>query len=122
AAAVAEAAGSATLIGPPERYGHLGIPVLPDLRPGSGPLGGILTALTASPAEWNLVAACDLPALDAAFLKELVAAAGESSADCLMPAGPSGRPEPLCAAYRSSCRQTIAAALDREILKITDAL
>src|SRR2546430_16784821 len=73
AAAVAEAAGSATLIGPPERYGHLGIPVLPDLRPGSGPLGGILTALTASPAEWDLGAACDLSALDAAVLKELVA-------------------------------------------------
>src|SRR5258706_11480273 len=94
AAAVAEAAGSATLIGPPERYGSLGYPVIPDSRPGLGPLGGIHTALAASHALWNLIAACDLPAISGAFLKELIAAAEASGADCLIPAGPSGRPEP----------------------------
>jgi molybdopterin-guanine dinucleotide biosynthesis protein A len=122
AAAVAEAAGSATLIGPPERYGSLGYPVIPDSRPGLGPLGGIHTALAASHALWNLIAACDLPAISAAFLKELIAAAEASGADCLIPAGPSGRPEPLCAAYHSDCRDAIGAALDRDLRKITDGL
>ena len=122
AAAVAEAAGSATLIGPPERYRSLGFPVIADGRPGLGPLGGIHTALTASPAAWNLIAACDLPEISAAFLQDLMSAAEASGADCLIPAGPSGRPEPLCAAYHSRCRDAIGAALDRNIRKVTDGL
>ena len=61
AAAVAEAAGSVTLIGPPGRYSSLDFPIIADWRPGLGPLGGIHTALTHSPAVWNLIAACDLP-------------------------------------------------------------
>jgi molybdenum cofactor guanylyltransferase len=122
AAAVAEAAGSTTLIGPPDRYSSLGFPVIADARPGLGPLGGIHTALTATPAAWNLIAACDLPAISPAFLKELMSEAEASGADCLIPAGPSGRPEPLCAAYHSRCRESIGAALDRNIRKVTDGL
>jgi molybdopterin-guanine dinucleotide biosynthesis protein A len=122
AAAVAEAAGSATLIGPPARYASLGFPVIADSRAGLGPLGGIHTALTASPAVWNLIAACDLPNISAVFLEELLAAAEASGADCLIPAGPSGHLEPLCAAYRSRCREAIGEAIERNIRKVTDAL
>jgi molybdopterin-guanine dinucleotide biosynthesis protein A len=122
AAAVAEAAGSATLIGPPDRYRDLGFPVVPDGRPGLGPLTGIHTALCESPAAWNLIAACDLPAISGAFLKMLKAAAEASAADCLIPAGPSGQLEPLCAAYHSRCRDTIGKALDRRVRKVTDGI
>jgi len=122
AAAVAEAAGSATLIGPPERYASLGLPVIPDSRPGLGPLGGIHTALTGSAAAWNLIAACDLPEIRGAFLNELMDAAEESGADCLIPTGPSGQPEPLCAAYHSRCREAIGAALEHKVRKVTDGL
>ena len=119
--AVAEAAGSAALVGPPDRYRALGFPVIADSRPGSGPLGGIFTALSASPASWNLIAACDLPEIGAGFLKQLMAAAEECGGDCLMPFGPSG-PEPLCAAYHARCREAIGAALDRNVRKVTDGL
>jgi molybdopterin-guanine dinucleotide biosynthesis protein A len=122
AAAVAAAAGSATLVGPPGRYRDLGFPVIADSRPGSGPLGGIFTALSGSPASWNLIAACDLPEIDGGFLKQLVAEAEQCGADCLIPSGPSGRPEPLCAAYHSRCREAIGAALDRNVRKVTDGL
>jgi len=122
ASAVAEAAGSVTLVGPSTRYRDLPFPVIPDDHPGLGPLGGIHTALCASPAVWNLIAACDLPAISGAFLKALTAAAENSASDCLIPTGPSGRPEPLCAAYHSRCREAIGAALARNIRKVTDGL
>jgi molybdopterin-guanine dinucleotide biosynthesis protein A len=122
ASAVAEAAGSVTLVGAPERYANLGFPMLADSRARAGPLAGIHTALCASPAHWNLIVACDMPGITAPFLRSLMAAAQSSEADCLLPAGPSGLPEPLCAAYRSRCLSVIGAALDRNVRKITDAL
>ena len=123
ASAVAEAAGSVTLVGAPERYGTLGFPMLADDRSGAGPLAGIHTALATSPADWNLIVACDMPGISAAFLRSLMAAAQSSrEIDCLLPAGPSGLPEPLCAAYHSRCLDVIGEALDRNVRKITDGL
>jgi molybdopterin-guanine dinucleotide biosynthesis protein A len=122
ASAVAEAAGSVTLVGAPERYETLGFRMLADQRTGAGPLAGIYTALAASPAAWNLIVACDMPGISAPFLRSLMAAAQSSDADCLLPAGPSGLPEPLCAAYHSRCLEAIGAALDRNVRKITDGL
>lgn len=108
ATAVAQAAGSATLVGAPEIHGHLGFPVLADLYPGQGPLGGILTALHHTMAEWNLVTACDMPALTPSLLAALLDAAERLDADALVPAGPSGHPEPLCAVYHRRARQPLA--------------
>ena len=122
AAAVAEAAGSAILIGAPERYEGMGFARLADNRLGLGPLAGIQTALDATRATWNLIVACDMPALSGGFLRSLIEAAEGSQADCLIPIGPSGRLEPLCAAYHSVCRHAIRQALDRGVRKVTDGL
>jgi molybdopterin-guanine dinucleotide biosynthesis protein A len=122
AAAVAAAAGSATLIGDPQKYGHLGYKVLPDRTPGAGPLGGIETALSHTAADWNLVLACDMPAASAGFLRELLAGAENAGADALLPAGPSGRPEPLSAVYHRRCAPALRRALGAQIRKVTAAL
>jgi len=122
AAAVAEVAGSVVLVGDPARYGALGYPVVPDESPGEGPLGGILTALRHTRAELNLVTACDMPALSAAFLGDLLGAAESNGAAATLPAGPSGRLEPLCAVYRREALDHIEAAFARGIRKVTAAL
>lgn len=122
AEAVSAAAGSVTLVGAPERYAGLGLRVLADTRPQAGPLAGIHTALSASPAAWNLIVACDMPGISASFLSALLAAAEASAADCLLPAGPSGLPEPLCAVYHARCLDSIEAALDRGVRKVTEGL
>jgi len=122
AAVVAEAAGLVTLVGAPERYASLGLRVVPDSRPGCGPLAGIHAALTDSRADWNLIAACDMPLIAAPFLRSLLDAAESCEADCLIPRGPSGHPEPLCAVYHSRCRTAIGEALDRGVRKVTDGL
>ena len=122
ACAVAEAAGSVTLVGAPERYQGLGFPILPDSRPGAGPLAGIHTALAASSADWNLIAACDMPLVSAPFFKLLLAAAESSGAHCLIPSGPSGLPEPLCAVYHRRALAGLQAHFARGTRKVTVAL
>jgi molybdopterin-guanine dinucleotide biosynthesis protein A len=122
AATVAAAAGSATLIGNPQKYGHLGYPVLADRRSGAGPAGGIESALSYTAADWNLVLACDMPAISAEFLRGLLDAAERLNADALVPAGPSGRLEPLSAVYHRRCLAALRRALDQGVRKVTDAL
>jgi molybdopterin-guanine dinucleotide biosynthesis protein A len=106
---VAAAAGSAVLVGGPHPYAALGFPAIPDLYPGEGPLGGILTALAHTRADLNLLTACDMPGLTGSFLCGLLDAAERCGADVLLPVGPDGRLEPLCGVYRKSAWQ----ALDR---------
>jgi molybdopterin-guanine dinucleotide biosynthesis protein A len=115
ASQVAEAAGSATLVG----NTALGIA---DLYPGEGPLGGILTALEHSRSEWNLIVACDMPRVEAAFLRGLLDAARESGADALLPCGPSGLVEPLCAVYRGRALESLRPRFDAGTRKVTAGL
>ena len=122
ASLVARAAGSAALVGSPDLYARLGFPVLADLYPGQGPLGGVLTALAASPADLNLVVACDMPSLTVRFLEGLLAAAEHSRADCLVPLSRGGRAEPLCAVYRASARPRLERLFLSGARAITGAL
>jgi molybdopterin-guanine dinucleotide biosynthesis protein A len=122
ARAVAEATGSAVLVGSPQLAQALGYQAIPDLYPGEGPLGGILTALAHSRASWNLVTACDMPELTAGFLTSLLDAAEAAGADVLLPEGPGGRPEPLCAVYHAGAREGMEAAFRAGERKVTRAL
>ena len=122
AAEVARAAGSATLIGDPEKYGFLGYPVIRDYFTGCGPLAGIHAALAASRADWNLVVACDMPDVTAGFLVYLLESAERLDCDCMLPAGPAGLAEPLCAVYSGRSRETIQRALESGVRKVLDGL
>ena len=115
AAAVARAAGNATLVG------HAELPAIPDRYPGEGPLGGILTALHHTLADWNLIVACDMPQVSAAFLGELLARAMQSPADVLLPCGPDGLPQPLCAVYRRRALDALEGHFARGVRQVTAA-
>lgn len=116
------AAGSATLVGPPDLFDSLGFTVKPDIRPGAGPLAGIETALTGSQAEWNLIVACDMPGLHAALLEEAIARARRSAARCVIPQSAAGKLEPLCAVWHRSCLHPVRRALDSGQNAIHDLL
>jgi molybdenum cofactor guanylyltransferase len=122
AAAVAESAGNVTLIGSPQLYSGVGYPVISDLFPGEGPLGGILTALRHSNAEWNLIVACDMPEIDAGLLIRLLDAARQFEADALLPVTSEGPPQPLCAVYRRTSLAPLETAFSTGIRKVTTAL
>jgi molybdenum cofactor guanylyltransferase len=120
--AVARAAGGVALIGDPAKYADLGYPVHADIFSGCGPLAGIHAALRATHADWNLVLACDMPEVEAGFLCDLLGRAQAADPDCLLPAGESGRPEPLCAVYHRRALPAIEQALESGIRKVLDGL
>lgn len=119
---VREAAGAVTLVGSRERYARFGIPVVEDRLPGCGPLAGIEAALSATQAEWNLIVACDMPALTREFLNVLLDRAERSQAACLVPASPDGRPQPLCSVWHRGCAEPVREALDGGARRISDVL
>ena len=102
-----------------ELYDGLGVPIWTDLRPGSGPLGAIHTALVNATTAVTLIIAGDMPFLTAGFLRYL----GESGrdVDVAIPCTPEGC-QPLCAAYNQTCINTVKRHLDAGILKVTDLL
>ena len=95
----------------PLRYSFLGLPVIPDLFPGHGPLAGIHAALRHSPRPWMLAIACDLPDVSVAFLQRLVASS--AGFDGVIPATSDGSLHPVCALYHRNCLPHIERSLSR---------
>jgi molybdopterin-guanine dinucleotide biosynthesis protein A len=89
--------------------------VVADRRPGSGTLGGLLTAVLEAPAPVVCVA-WDMPFVAAGLIREL--ARGLADADVCIPASGGRRGvEPLCAGYGPATGPAMAAALDRGDLR-----
>jgi molybdopterin-guanine dinucleotide biosynthesis protein A len=82
-------------------------------------LGGLHAALSATSAEWNVLVACDMPAVTSQLLEELLAAAEASGADALVPETAGGL-EPLCAVYHARLLPAVEAAIHSNILKMHD--
>jgi len=110
-----------TVVATPGRYETLGVNLLAERWPGEGPLGGIVSALSAARAEWNLILGCDLPYLTREWLAWLAARALESPAQAVVPESRRGL-EPLAAIYRAGCAAALAAVFERGVRSITDAL
>lgn len=80
------------------------LPVVPDIYPQWGALGGLHAALGASSRAWAIVVACDLPFVTAELFLHL--ANMRLDHDAVVPVQEDGRPQPLAALYRvEPCRQ-----------------
>jgi molybdopterin-guanine dinucleotide biosynthesis protein A len=95
--------------------------VVPDARPGCGPLGGIVAALAHSELEWNLFLPVDVPLLPVEFLRKLAERCLASAAVAVLPRV-EGRVEPLCAAYSGRALREMKKCLDAGRFKVTDAM
>ncbi len=114
------------IVGPPGKYLEFGVETVMDQWPGEGPLGGIITALQDAakrPGEfvWNLMLSCDMPFLTQDWLQFLANRAAKSKAQVVIPHSASG-PEPLCACWRTDALETLHAAFNRGIRKVTDGI
>ncbi len=85
-----------------EDYAALGCPVLFDLEPGLGPVGGIERALHAAAFPQVLMLAVDLPRMTPEFLRRLASACDETTG--VVPTL-EGDLEPLAAIYPVCCHE-----------------
>ena len=108
------------VIGEPRRYGHIWPDVLPDEIPGLGPLGGMVTAMSAARHDRLLVLAVDVPGVNAKLLERLTREMPEN-ADALVPRH-EGSLEPLVAAYHRRCAGAFMDHITRSQLSMHGAL
>ena len=85
-------------------------PVVEDIFPACGPLGGIHAALRASDKELNAILAVDLPFVSFALLQFLITRARNSKATATL-ARADGFWQPLCAVYRRDFAEAAESAL-----------
>jgi len=110
-----------TLVGSPDQRVSLGIPILTDLFPDRGPLGGIYTGLEQSSCDWNVFLACDMPFVECSFVRLLRERALVSEADAVLPKTAQSF-EPLCPAYHRRCLPVMRRVLEASQAGVVDAL
>ena len=101
--------------GDPDELAPIGVPVLSDRYPGSGPLGAVLGLLESFPDAKPDVAvfavACDLPALTGSVLVRMVDALRERP-DADVVVARTSAIEPVCAIWRLSATQRLRRDFD----------
>ena len=110
-------AGELFVIGDREPYRGRGAFVVPDDFPGTGPLGGIATALRRCETERLLVVGVDMPLLSVPLLDAMTEYPFEG--DALVPR-PDGL-QPLHAIYRRHCLPAIENQIETGQYRISDA-
>lgn len=104
----------------PKGYVPTGARLIPDLRPGEGPLAGIEAGLLAARHRPVFVAAGDMPFLTGDFVRHLLGFLSDHVSAVVPDFG--GVPHPLCAAYGREIRPAVSAALDRSVRSVRELL
>ncbi len=101
--------------GNPGDYAGLGVPVIPDLIPGLGPLSGLHAGLVAARNPYCFLVACDMPHAEPAMAGFFIERWG--GAEVVVPRV-GGYLEPMHALYHRSCLSQIEVQLTQENVKI----
>lgn len=84
---------------------------IPDVFPGRGPLGGLLTGLRAMRHDRCLLLACDMPFVNVALARQMIALDAESDVTAIMTGS---RVEPFNAIYHRRCLTAAESAFASE--------
>jgi molybdenum cofactor guanylyltransferase len=97
----------------PEAFAFLGFPLIQDVFPNSGPLGGLYTALDKARYPLVAVVACDMPFVSSELIEIECKLLTEKNVDAVIPRTADGY-EPFHAVYRKkSCLEAIGNVLMR---------
>ena len=103
------------------RYPGLPVPAVPDRFPGTGPLGGLCSALAACRSEALLTVPCDVPLFSrelASYLRALLS----PGQDAWILTDRSGRDHPLCGVYHKSALAAMERQLEAGNFRMRDLL
>ncbi len=98
-------------------YAFLGSQIVPDEKPGQGPLMGLFSAMKAASNPVVFACACDIPVISTHHVNQLHETLGTDDAAVLKNLQ-TGHVEPLFAFYRSSVSGPIASALEKNQRKM----
>jgi molybdopterin-guanine dinucleotide biosynthesis protein A len=98
-------------------YDDLGVEVVPDIRPGRGPLGGIHAALHRGCGRPVFMLACDMPHVTPELVRWIVGSGTHGSTPVRLVRDTKGL-QPLCALYSGECLSAVERALDEDRLSL----
>ncbi len=101
-------------------YSGSGLPIIPDVHPGRGAIGGIHAALLHAKHPLVLCVACDMPHIGCGMI-ELLLTTARPEDDALVPRT-GGRPEPLLAVYNRTACASFERAIVSGQLRVMHAL
>jgi molybdopterin-guanine dinucleotide biosynthesis protein A len=102
----------------PDDYAFLKLPLISDLKPGRGALGGLYTAIASASNPIVAVIACDMPFASTTLLEAATRLMVEEATDVVIAKSEEGF-EPLHAVYRrETCLPAIEAAIEADQWKV----
>ncbi|MCX5833289.1 MAG: molybdenum cofactor guanylyltransferase [Deltaproteobacteria bacterium] len=101
----------------PLDYLEFDVKIVTDIIPGKASLGGIYTGLFFANSEYAFVTACDMPFLNAQFIRSMMEKTGQH--DIIIPRSADGL-QPLHAIYSRKLLKPIRRLIDADHLKITE--
>ena len=104
-----------------DRHKGILIPMVEDLYPDHGPMGGIYSAFAAGNFDRLLTVPCDVP-LFSGELAEKLCELSDEDADAVIMRTKDGRIHPLCGMYQSSCLPVLRECLEKRELRMMQAL
>lgn len=100
-------------------YENFHVPLIRDLVPEKGPMGGLYTALRNSSADVVLLLSCDMPMIRVETLNELMAHASDTN---IVVVSAEGKINPLFALYPKSIETSVEERLLSDQLKMQDLI
>jgi len=108
---------SLSIIANNPEYNRLGLPVFADTNQGIGPMEAIRTALANSTTPRIVLAGCDMPFVTSELFRFLIEL--PSNHQAIVPIGPDGIKEPLCAVYSAQTLESVTQLIERGERKVS---
>lgn len=104
-----------------ECHEEIGMPMVEDVYPEHGPMGGIYSALVGDRFDEILTVPCDVPLFSKKFAERLYGLLRDN-VDAVITVTDDGRIHPLCGIYRKSCLPVMKECLEKRELRMMSML